>query len=100
LGWPASGIAGWREGPSAAIVILDAVGEIDQVDDRRVAYIDAMMAGIYRDVDRRAIRRDMHIGDQRAARGRLHGCRNRPLREKDGGRASEEKSGGDAESRH
>ena len=78
------------------------MGVIDQVHESRIAYIDAPMTGIYRVVDRRAIRRGMHIGDERLARGRQHWVyyRNRPLREKNRGEASENKSDGGAENRH
>ncbi len=51
------------------------------------------MTGIhFRVVDRRAIRRSVHIGDERTAQGRL--------RQKNGGEASEKKSDGVAENRH
>src|ERR1017187_8069203 len=85
-----------------AIVILDAVGKIDQVDDSRIAYIDAPMTGIHRVIDRRAIRRGVYIGDERLARGRLRWvlCRNGLLREKNGGGGSEKKSDGGAEDIH
>jgi hypothetical protein len=85
-----------------AIVILDAVGVIDQVDESRIAYIDSPMTGIHRVVDRRAIRRSVNIGDERPAGGRLRWVyyRNRPLREKNGDGASDKKGDSDAENRH